>query len=142
MNFSTLTSQYSKSTSGKIRRFLQYEECTFPDFGYKQKSNHRTPTNQVLESRGKDLKTLFNFFSQRKVQSYVENWCGGGRKWHVRVIFLIDTIRLVEIEEVKRAIRALPFVTKLSPVDAHKGKVTGWGVTLKCASCPGCCASS
>ena len=66
VNFSTLTSRYSKSTSGKIWRFLQYEECTFPDFGYKQKSNHRTPTNQVLESRGKDLKTLFNFFSQRK----------------------------------------------------------------------------
>ena len=42
------------------------EECTFPHFGYKQKSNHRTPTNQVLESRGKDLKTLFKFFSPRK----------------------------------------------------------------------------
>ena len=36
------------------------------EFGYKQKSNHRTPTNQVLESRGKDLKTLFNFFFEKK----------------------------------------------------------------------------
>ena len=50
-----------------------------------------------------------------------------------------DTTRLVEIEEVKRAIRALLFVTKLSPVDAHKDKAAGWGATLKCASCPGCC---
>jgi hypothetical protein len=38
-----------------------------------------------------------------------------------------DTTRLVQIEEVKRAIRALPFVTKLSPVDAHKDKTAGWG---------------
>ena len=50
-----------------------------------------------------------------------------------------DTTRLVEIEEVKRAIRALLFVTKLSRVDAHKDKAAGWGATLKCASCPGCC---
>jgi hypothetical protein len=50
-----------------------------------------------------------------------------------------DNTRLVEIEEVKRAIRALLFVTKLSPVDAHKDKAAGWGATLKCASCPGCC---
>jgi hypothetical protein len=50
-----------------------------------------------------------------------------------------DTTRLVEIEEVKRAIRALLFVTKLSPVDAHKDKAAGWGATLTCASCPGCC---
>ncbi len=50
-----------------------------------------------------------------------------------------DTTRLVEIEEVKRAIRELLFVTKLSPVDAHKDKVTGWGTTLKCVSCPDYC---
>jgi hypothetical protein len=48
-------------------------------------------------------------------------------------------LRLVEVEEVKRVIRALLFVTKLSPVDAHKDKEVGWGVTLKCASYPGCC---
>ncbi len=50
-----------------------------------------------------------------------------------------DTTRLLEIEKVKRTIRALLFVTKLSPVDAHKDKVAGWGSTLKCASCPDCC---
>jgi hypothetical protein len=38
-----------------------------------------------------------------------------------------------------RPIRALLFVTKLSRVDAHKDKATGWGDTLKCASYPGCC---
>ncbi len=38
-----------------------------------------------------------------------------------------------------RAIWALLFVTELSPVDAHKDKAAGWGDTLKCASCPGCC---
>ena len=30
-------------------------------------------------------------------------------------------------------------MTKLSRVDAHKDKAAGWGATLKCASCPGCC---
>ena len=50
-----------------------------------------------------------------------------------------DTTRLVEIEELKRAIRALLFVTKLSRVDAHKDKAAGWGPTLKCVSCPVCC---
>ncbi len=50
-----------------------------------------------------------------------------------------DTTRFAETEEVKCAIRALLFVTKLSPVDAHKDKAAGWGATLKCASCPGCC---
>ena len=50
-----------------------------------------------------------------------------------------ETTRLVEIEEVKRAIRALLFVTKLSPVDAHKDKAAGWGDTLTCASCPDYC---
>ena len=33
-----------------------------------------------------------------------------------------DTTRIVEIEELKRAIRTLLFVTKLSPIDAHKDK--------------------
>ncbi len=42
-----------------------------------------------------------------------------------------DTTRIVEIEKVKRTIRALLFVTKLSPVDAHKDKAVGWGATLK-----------
>jgi hypothetical protein len=37
-----------------------------------------------------------------------------------------DTTRLAEIEELKRAIRALLFVTKLSRVDAHKDKAAGW----------------
>ena len=50
-----------------------------------------------------------------------------------------DTTRLVEIEEVNRVIRVMLFVTKLSLVDTHKDKVTGWGATLKCASCPGSC---
>jgi hypothetical protein len=50
-----------------------------------------------------------------------------------------DTTRLVEIEELKRAIRALLFVTKLSRVDAYKDKAAGWGATLKYASYPGCC---
>jgi hypothetical protein len=48
-----------------------------------------------------------------------------------------DTTRIVEIAEVKRVIRVMLFVTKLSPVDAHKDKETGWGATLKCASCHG-----
>jgi hypothetical protein len=50
-----------------------------------------------------------------------------------------DTVRLVEIEEVKRAFRELLFVTKMSSVDAHKDKVAGWGPTLKCSSFPDCC---
>ncbi len=45
----------------------------------------------------------------------------------------------VQMQEIKRAILALPFVTKLSPVRAHKSHGAGWGATLKCASCPGCC---
>jgi hypothetical protein len=40
-----------------------------------------------------------------------------------------DTTASVQIEELKRAIRALPFVTKLSPVRAHNGHVDGWGVS-------------
>jgi hypothetical protein len=30
------------------RRFLQYEKCTFPEFGYKQKSNHLTPQTRYF----------------------------------------------------------------------------------------------
>jgi hypothetical protein len=50
-----------------------------------------------------------------------------------------DTTRLVEIEELKRTIRALLFVTKLSRADSHKDKADGWETTLKCVSCPDCC---
>ncbi len=45
---------------GKSEDFCNMKSARF-------QSNHRTPTNQVLESRGKDLKTLFNCFSQKKV---------------------------------------------------------------------------
>jgi hypothetical protein len=38
-----------------------------------------------------------------------------------------DTTVSVQIEEIKRAIRTLPFVTKLSPVRANKGHGDGWG---------------
>ncbi len=40
-----------------------------PVFWVQTKSNRRKPTNQVLESRGKDLKTLFNSFLQEKIQT-------------------------------------------------------------------------
>jgi hypothetical protein len=36
-----------------------------------------------------------------------------------------DTTMLVQIEEVKRTIRVMPFVTKLSSVDVHKDKAAG-----------------
>ncbi len=39
-----------------------------------------------------------------------------------------DTTVSVQIEEFKRAIRALSFVTKLSPVREHNGHGDGWGV--------------
>jgi hypothetical protein len=45
----------------------------------------------------------------------------------------------VQIEKVKRSIRMLPFVTKLSPVDTYKDKEAGWGTTLKYDSCPDYC---
>ena len=45
-----------------------------------------------------------------------------------------DTTMIVQIEEVKRTIRELSFVRKLSPVDAHKDKTTEWGVSLTCYS--------
>jgi hypothetical protein len=50
-----------------------------------------------------------------------------------------DTTRLSEIEELKCAIRSLLFVTKLSRVNSDKDKAVGWGATLKCSSCLGCC---
>ena len=46
-----------------------------------------------------------------------------------------DTTASVQIEEIKGAIRALPFVTKLSPVRAHKSHGGGWGVSLRCSAC-------
>ncbi len=46
-----------------------------------------------------------------------------------------DTTMLVQIEEVKRVIRAIPFVTKLSPVCTHKGHGAGWGVSVRCSDC-------
>jgi hypothetical protein len=46
-------------------------------------------------------------------------------------------------EEVMRAIRALPFVTKLSPVGARNSHGHGYRVSLRCPSCeeyaPGSC---
>jgi hypothetical protein len=45
-----------------------------------------------------------------------------------------DTTASVQIEELKRAIRALPFVTKLSPVRVHNGHGDGWGVSLRSSS--------
>ena len=42
---------------------------------------------------------------------------------------------LVQIEEFERAIRALPFVTKLSPVGARNSHGHGYQVSLRCPSC-------
>ena len=42
---------------------------------------------------------------------------------------------LVQMEEVERAIRALPFVTKLSPVGARNSHGHGYRVSLRCPSC-------
>ena len=46
-----------------------------------------------------------------------------------------DTTTLVQIEEVMRAIRSLPFVTKLSPVGGRNSHGDGYRVTLRCSSC-------
>ena len=46
-----------------------------------------------------------------------------------------NTTVLVQMEEEKRAIRAIPFVTTLSFVRAVKGKAEGWRVTLTCFAC-------
>ena len=45
-----------------------------------------------------------------------------------------DTTMLVQIEEVMRAIWALPFVTKLSPVGARNSHGHGYQVSLRCSS--------
>ncbi len=46
-----------------------------------------------------------------------------------------DTTMLVQIEEVKFAIRKLPFVTILSPVRAVGYKGRGWQASLACYGC-------
>ena len=46
-----------------------------------------------------------------------------------------ETTESVQIDEIKCAITALPFVTKLSPVRAHKSHGAGWGVSLTCSAC-------
>jgi hypothetical protein len=46
-----------------------------------------------------------------------------------------DTTVSVQIEEIKCVIRELPFVTKLSPVLAHKSHGGGWGVSLTYSAC-------
>ena len=46
-----------------------------------------------------------------------------------------NTTVIVQIEEEKRVIRAMPFVTTLSFVRAVKGKAEGWRVTLTCFAC-------
>jgi hypothetical protein len=45
-----------------------------------------------------------------------------------------DNTASVQIEEIKCAITALPFVTKLSPVRVHKSHGAGWGVSLTCSA--------
>ena len=42
---------------------------------------------------------------------------------------------LVQIEELERTIRALPFVTKLSPVGARNSHGHGYRVSLRCFAC-------
>jgi len=56
-----------------------------------------------------------------------EHYCDEARK---------DTedTTLVQIEEVERSIRALPFVTKLSPVGARNSHGHGYRVSLRCPS--------
>jgi hypothetical protein len=46
-----------------------------------------------------------------------------------------DTTTIVQIEEVKRVIRALMFVTKLSPVGGRNSHGDGYWVTLRYSSC-------
>ncbi len=46
-----------------------------------------------------------------------------------------DTTTRVLIEEVKCAIRKLPFVTVLAPVRAVGDKGPGWQVSLSCSRC-------
>ena len=46
-----------------------------------------------------------------------------------------DTMMLLQIEEVMCAIRALTFVTKVSPVGARNSHGHGYQVSLRCPSC-------
>jgi hypothetical protein len=46
-----------------------------------------------------------------------------------------DTTMLVQMEEEIRVIRAMSFVTKLSPVGAHNRHGQGWQVSLSCFCC-------
>ncbi len=46
-----------------------------------------------------------------------------------------ETTVSVQIEELKRSVRALPFMTKLSPVRAHNGHGDGWRVSLRYSTC-------
>ena len=46
-----------------------------------------------------------------------------------------DTTTLVRIEELKCAIRKLPYVTVLAPVRAVGDKGPGWQVSLSCSRC-------
>jgi hypothetical protein len=73
---------------------------------------------------------IFLFFKNRflreKKASQREEMSDGTRE---------DTTESVQIEEIKRAIQSLPFVTKLSPVRAHKSHGAGGGVSLRCSSC-------
>jgi hypothetical protein len=46
-----------------------------------------------------------------------------------------DTTLEQSEEEMMRAIRALPFVTKLSPVGARNSHGHGYRVSLRCPSC-------
>jgi hypothetical protein len=46
-----------------------------------------------------------------------------------------DTTLVQSEEEMMRAIRALPFVTKLSPVGARNSRGHGYRVSLRCPSC-------
>ncbi len=64
------------------------------------------------------------FFSSKKVERYGRNMQGHGRHY-----------ACTNEEEVMRAIRALPFVTKLSPVGARNSHGHGYRVSLRCPSC-------
>ncbi len=46
-----------------------------------------------------------------------------------------DTTTLVQIEDLKCAIRKLLYVTKVSPVRAVNGMGPGWQVSLSCSRC-------
>jgi len=46
-----------------------------------------------------------------------------------------DTTMIVQIEEMKRGIRVIPFATKLSPVGARNNHGHGYQDSLRCSSC-------